>query len=169
MDKYIDEILKDISKNFWYSEKSSHNFSDNEEGKKYRKALFFLKENGFVEKLHNSQYKATNITLNLKDNNWKEYLEKQRIKERQKEQKENFDFFISKFKFWTWWVPLLISAISLYISISKSSKNINKNQKLEQPITKNEVINIIDSISFSTQTKKADSMHTSKIQSKILN
>lgn len=170
MDKYIDEILEKASKNITYVSKSKYDFELDEEHDLYEKALLLLEHEGFLEYKGKSQYKITKLGLNVnKQGGWKKYLKNQEIREQRKEQKENFDFFISKFKFWTWWVPLLISVISLYISISKSSKNTNKNQKLEQTITKSEVIDIIDSISFSNQTKKVDSMHTSKIQSKISN
>ena len=164
MKEHFKHILDDAISNTHISEKHNDWFGKVEDFLAYNEALDFLSENGILKKIGGFKYQITPLGRKVhRGIGIEKHLEKTIKKQQRLEQKERFDFFISKFKFFTWWIPLLISIISLSISIFNPFKNINKNQKLEQSITKDEIIQIIDSISTYNPPKKVDSLRNSKI------
>lgn len=84
-------------------------------------------------------------------------LEKRELKLKQK---ENFDFQISRFQSKTKYFPYIISFLSFIIALLAYFKPLKSTEKKQ--LLKNEIIQILDSISFSNQTKMVDSLHNPK-------
>ncbi|MFD0990314.1 hypothetical protein ACFQ1R_09415 [Mariniflexile jejuense] len=122
-----------------------------------------LVKRGIIENIGGTQF---SITLKgkqvLKAGGWNKYLKLEELKEEKRVDKENFDFLISKFQAKSQLLPYFLSALSLMIAFFAYFKPINKSNNKQ--LSKDEIIHIVDSISTSSQTKKVDSLRSSKTQ-----
>lgn len=159
----IDEILNEIHSSAKYIPLYEDDFDDFADFVVYRDLLILMSEDTKLIKKPSNQNSILYLTKFGNDvisqGGWIKYLENEKRTNERTEQKAVFDFQISKIQAKTKLFPYIVSVVSLIISLFAYFK---KEDKAEIGVSKSEITKVIDSISISNQTKKADSLHNSK-------
>lgn len=166
MDKFIDIILNEISKDINFSPQSLYNFENENDKYDYLKAYKYLKYNNIILENNHHYSLSENGYEIIEYGGWINYNKILKERKRRNELKDFYDFKISKFQANTKYLPYILSLLSFIIACFAYFKPLDKSN--QQQLSKDEILYIIDSISTSNQTKMVDSSHNSKIQTDSL-
>ena len=162
-EKQVDIILSESINSEYYQLRT--NYKTNEERKLFIKNVSILLGYGILNEIGGKKYEITNLGRKLKKYVCvKKYINGEKEKLIKKEIKDRYDYFFSKYRYWTFWIAFILGTFGgiygLYDAFIKSQSNEEELNKIKQDILENKKSIKEVRIEISDQ-KKDSSLHQS--------